>query len=140
MPTREELIAVEPLLNDAALRFDGYAYMEAEPATRTPDYFRDRWQLLISNPDLRASTEDLMASLFFYQRAGPREVGWFAFRDDECLTGLRLWLRLHERPTPETWRFDEYAIAWDRRTAEEKSHAADLARRWLSNGEGTWSP
>mgnify|MGYP003383015956 CR=1 FL=1 len=103
-------------------------------------HVRDRWQLLISNPDLRASTENLIASLFFYQRAVPREVGWFAFRDDECLTGLRLWLRLHERPTPETWRFDEYAIAWDRRIAEEKSHAADVVRRWLSNGEGTWSP
>ena len=137
--TREALIEIETLLNEAALRFDGYAYMEADPPRRTPSYYRDRWQRLISNPDRQASMEDLMTALFLYQRAGAREDGWFGFRDDEGLAALRLWLRLYESPTPGAWRFDEYATAWERRTAEEKSHAAEVVRRWLRNGEATWS-
>ena len=86
-PTKDELFDVESVLNDAALRFDGYAYMEAEPATRTPKCFRDLWERLISDFDLMASTDDLMAFLFFYLRTGPREIGWFAFRDEHHLTG-----------------------------------------------------
>ena len=137
-PTREELIAVEELLNLAALRMNGYNYMDADPATRTTEFFQSLWQDLTRDPEHRAPTEDLMASLFFYQRSGPREVGWFAFDDEEHQTGLRLWLRLRECPTPTRWRLEEYATGWERRPADEKNQAADLINRWLTHGEGTW--
>lgn len=137
-PTREELFAVEELLNLAALRMNGYDYMDADPATRTTEFFQALWQDLTRDPEHRAPTEDLMASLFFYQRSGPRDVGWFAFRDEEHMTGLRLWLRLCECPTPVRWRMEEYATGWDRRAPDEKNQAADLINRWLTQGEGTW--
>ena len=94
-PTRKELFAVEELLNLAALRMNGYDYLDADPATRTPEFFQALWKDLTRDPEHRAPTEDLMASLFFYQRSGPREVGWFAFYDEEHQTGLRLWVRSH---------------------------------------------
>jgi hypothetical protein len=137
-PTRKELFAVEELLNLAALRMNGYDYMDADPATRTPEFFQALWKDLTRDPEHRAPTEDLMASLFFYQRSGPREVGWFAFYDEEHQTGLRLWLRLRECPTPTRWRLEEYATGWERCPADEKNQAADLINRWLTQGEGTW--
>ena len=140
MLTREDLFEVEETLNEAALRFDGHAYMARDAEARTPEFFQHLWQRLRGDPNLRTSNEDLMASLFHYQRGGPRNMGWFAFRDDEHLTGLRLWLRLYDSPTPAPWRLEPYARQWDCRTAGEKAHAASVVRQWLVNGEGTWQP
>lgn len=139
-PTRDELFELEETLNEAALRFDGYAYMALDTGARTPEFIQNLWQQLMGDPNLQASNEDLMASLFHYQRGNPRNMGWFTFRDDEHLSGLHLWLRLHNFPTPAPWRFEPYARKWDCRTVGEKVHAASVVRQWLANGEGTWQP
>lgn len=139
--TLEELEHAESVLHACGLRFDGYAYAEAQVKAGgdAGAWLAQQAESFSRMMKLPAKEEHAFAALFALQR-GAKSHGWFLDRGTASLAGPFLFLHLYSRPVPRRWRFESYADKWDSISAADKEAAASAIRRWLACGSGMFQP
>lgn len=137
-PTLEELDRAERVLHACGLRFDGYAYAEAQAprGVDAADWLAEQRDGFTRTLHVPVPVEAAQAVFFAFQR-GAKDYGWFLDRSAASLAGPFLFLHLYSLPVMQRWRSQDFAAEWDRLSAEEKEDAAAIVRRWLAWGSGT---
>lgn len=115
----------QSILNNCALRFDGYKYLAHHPF----DYEDALEQYKRTGAWSHLDEHQKLAAFFFLQRylakwggeyLSLRSLTWRGFRE--------LFLEVWHVKTPPDFRLEDWAQAWDERTAQEQEAAAAIVR------------
>lgn len=126
---------IEETMMHCALRFDGYAWLDAHPdrkEERSPVLPEDGLRNLVFDPDVEVN----FTAFFMLQRFLGKWGGEMLQPSDKHHTAYRfLFLHLHALPTPPRWAHGEYERTWQAIPPERVAAAASAVRRVLLAAE-----
>lgn len=102
---------IHSMMGTCALRFDGYGYEE-----RTGKELHKLADRVITRQKPLRNRLDNFAAFFAIQR-GIGHCGYDLVTNTRCRAFILLFLHLAEQPTPDEWRFEQFAPKWERQFA-----------------------
>lgn len=125
---------IEETMLNCALRFDGYAWLDAAKPQRELEMLAPANEKLLRDLTLDPDPDVNFAAFFFLQRFLGKWGGETLPPSDRHHTAYRfLFLHLHTTPTPARWMHEEYEAKWNNTPGERiVIHAAAVRRMLLA--------